>query len=218
MERENSLQCGNCMDILSKIPDNTFDHFISDVPYKTIPGGHPQDSRRPTGILEKNDGKIFEHNDIDISIWLSVVRRVVKPNGNFLIFTNLLNLCPFIEAIQKQGLKLQEVLLWTKNNVTPNRWYMKQSEYILLASEDDQVPDKQEYIYPNNSPKLHPTEKPVDLMRDLIVHFSQPEDYILDCFCGSGSTLVAAKANDRRFFGCEIDPEFYTIAAKRLGL
>lgn len=216
MERESNIHYGNCIDILSQISDNTFDHFISDVPYKTIQGGHPQDSRRPTGILEKNDGKIFEHNDIDISVWLPVIRRVVKPQGNFVIFTNLLNLCPFIEEIQKQGLKLQEVLLWTKNNVTPNRWYMKQSEYILFASEDDRSTDKQEYIYPNNTPKLHPTEKPVSLMRDLIVHFSQPDDYILDCFCGSGSTLVAAKESGRKFFGCEIDNDFYNIAVKRL--
>lgn len=215
MERENSLQCGNCMDILSKIPDNTFDHFISDVPYKTNRGGSSQNSRRPTGILEKNDGKIFEHNDIDISIWLPMVRRVVKPKGNFLIFTNVLNLCPFIEAIQKQGLKLQEVLLWTKSNVIPNKWYMKQSEYILFASEDDKNVTKQEYIYPNCTHKLHPTEKPVSLMQDLIINFSQLDDYILDCFCGSGSTLVAARECGRRFFGCEIDDNFYQIAEKR---
>lgn len=216
MELENRLYLGDCLEILSQIPDNTFDHFISDVPYKTISGGQPDDDRRPSGILEKNNGKIFTHNNAEISSWLPEIRRVVKPSGNFLIFTNLLNLYPFILEIEKQGLILQDILLWTKNNVTPNRWYMKQAEYILWATERTNFEVKKEYIYPNTSPKLHPTEKPIELMSDLVLNFSQPQDFILDCFCGSGSTLIAAQQNNRKFFGCEIDKTYYDIAKTRL--
>lgn len=218
MEKENKIILGDYEKILSDFPDGFFSHFISDVPYKTIPGGTPIDSRRPTGILEKNDGKIFKNNDVSIAHWLPMVKRVVKEDGNFLIFTNLLNLFDFIEVIQNNGLEINEILLWTKNNVTPNRWYMKQIEYIIFASKNPQKAPYREYIFENVKRRIHPTEKPILLMEALITDFSEKGDSILDCFCGSGSTLIAAKNLDRDFFGCEIEPEYYEIAKSRLNL
>ncbi len=65
---------------------------------------------------------------------------------------------------------------------------------------------------------LHPTQKPVRLMQALIELTTQEGQVVLDPFCGSGSTLVAAKLLGRKYFGFEISPEYAAIAVGRLGL
>jgi len=63
---------------------------------------------------------------------------------------------------------------------------------------------------------LHPTQKPVGLMRELIKQFSSEADVILDPFMGSGTTLRAAKDLRRKAIGIEIEEKYCEIAAKRL--
>lgn len=64
--------------------------------------------------------------------------------------------------------------------------------------------------------KRHPTEKPVNLLRQLIESSSVMGEVVLDPFCGVGSTLVAAKLEGRRAIGIEISAAFCAIAADRL--
>ena len=62
----------------------------------------------------------------------------------------------------------------------------------------------------------HPTEKPVDLLRELIKKSSKNGDVILDCFTGSGSTLIACKTLKRKFIGFEKSLEYFKIAENRI--
>lgn len=64
-------------------------------------------------------------------------------------------------------------------------------------------------------PRVHPTQKPIPVMEWLINRFTQPGDFILDPFCGSGTTLTAAERLDRRWVGIDIDPRWCNIARKR---
>ena len=61
---------------------------------------------------------------------------------------------------------------------------------------------------------LHPTEKPVNLLEQIIS--ANKGDLILDCFAGGGSTLLACKNSKRRFIGIEIEPKYCKIAEQRL--
>lgn len=63
---------------------------------------------------------------------------------------------------------------------------------------------------------IHPTEKPVGLLTNLITSVTKPGDLILDPFAGSGSTLVAAKKTGRRFIGIELDDEYFEKAKRRI--
>lgn len=63
---------------------------------------------------------------------------------------------------------------------------------------------------------LHPTQKPIRLMQSLIELSTQEEQIILDPFCGSGSTLLAAKLLNRKFIGYELNKEYYSVAKERL--
>ena len=64
----------------------------------------------------------------------------------------------------------------------------------------------------------YPTQKPLALMRRLIRIFSNPQDTVLDCFCGSGSTFEAAELEDRQYLGCDSNEEAIKITKNRLKL
>lgn len=67
-----------------------------------------------------------------------------------------------------------------------------------------------------NETGLHPTQKPVSLMRYLIETYSNKGDTVLDPFAGSGTTIVATKETGRKGIGIEIDPKYVEIAQDRL--
>ncbi|WP_075810275.1 site-specific DNA-methyltransferase [Clostridium perfringens] len=68
----------------------------------------------------------------------------------------------------------------------------------------------------HNSGKLHPTQKPIDLLERIIKTSSNEGDVVLDCFMGSGSTGVAALDSNRRFIGIEKDDKYFDIAKNRI--
>jgi site-specific DNA-methyltransferase (adenine-specific) len=62
----------------------------------------------------------------------------------------------------------------------------------------------------------HPCEKPVELMQHIVSLSSRPDDVVLDCFIGSGTTGVACRNTGRNFIGIEKDPTYFDTATKRL--
>lgn len=63
---------------------------------------------------------------------------------------------------------------------------------------------------------IHPTQKPLKLFAKCVERYSQPNDIILDCFSGSGTTAVACHNLNRRFICIEKDPEYHAASVKRL--
>ena len=76
------------------------------------------------------------------------------------------------------------------------------------------LPDVLPWRYTGN--RLNPTEKPVPVLKTLITAFCPAGGLVLDPFCGSGSSLVAARACGRGFIGIELDANHHAIAAERL--
>ncbi|MFL5280056.1 MAG: DNA-methyltransferase [Rhodopila sp.] len=64
--------------------------------------------------------------------------------------------------------------------------------------------------------RLHPTQKPLEALTPLVEAFTAPGDVVLDPFAGSGSTLVAAKALQRRYLGIELNADHHQTAVQRL--
>ena len=62
----------------------------------------------------------------------------------------------------------------------------------------------------------HPTQKPEKLIAKLILASSRPNDIVLDCFLGSGTTSVVAKKLDRQYIGIEVDPYYAALSEKRI--
>ena len=222
MNNSYKIHCGNCIDLFKTIEDESIDLVVTDPPYRVISGGRPKIKGQPSGILKKNDGKIFEHNDINPEEWISEVYRVLKQGTQCYIMVNSLNMENYLRICRETGFGLHNILAWFKNNCTPSRWYMKNAEYILFlrkgkAKTINNVGSKTVHEFDNIiGNKLHPTEKPIELMELYITNSSNTGDVVLDPFMGVGSTGLAALKNDRKFIGFEIDKKYYDIAEKRL--
>ena len=212
---------GDCLELMKDIPDKSVDLIIIDPPYKCISGGNSR-GKGPTGILSKNDGKIFKYNDITAKQYFGELYRVLKDNTHCYIMTNNLNIEEFLTTAKEVGFQLHNIVIWKKNNATPNRWYMKNCEYILFfrkgKAKKINNPGTKQILEIDNiiGNKVHPTEKPVKLMEILVENSSNEGDLVLDCFMGSGSTGVACKNLNREFIGMELDEEYFKIACERI--
>lgn len=71
-------------------------------------------------------------------------------------------------------------------------------------------------VVPNRGGKLHPTQKPVDLLEYLIKTYSNVGDLVLDNCMGCGSTGIACMNTNRDFIGIELDPNYFAIAKQRI--
>lgn len=223
LEELTNIKIGDAIQGMKELPDNSVDCVITDPPYPTISGGSgPNDQvQRPTGMLSKNDGKIFEYNNIHISKWIGEVYRVLKEGTHLYLMTNFLNLQEYMEEIQKVGFEIHNLLVWKKNNATPNRWYMKNCEYIIFARKGAAKPINDcgyktvlEFDNPRN--KIHPTEKPIDLLQALVKNSSKIGDVILDPFGGSLSTAFASISTGRKVISWELSEEYFNLGMARL--
>ena len=68
---------------------------------------------------------------------------------------------------------------------------------------------------PRINEKVHPNQKPVELHAQILEDFSQPEDVILDCFGGSGTTLIACEVTGRKCLMMELSPDYCNIIINR---
>lgn len=97
-----------------------------------------------------------------------------------------------------------------------NIWVVqtKEQQPIEFPPRDSLIMFKRSSHFPFR--KLHPCPKPVEEMMFLIESLTRPEQIILDCCCGTGSTLIAAQMANRRWIGCDLSRTYCQIAMKRL--
>ena len=225
MEHMN-IQCVDALIGFQELPNESIDCIITDPPYEVIGGGHggedsSSQAQRPGGMLSKNDGKIFAHNDLKISSWINECYRVLKNETHIYIMTNMLNLEEYMREVRAAGFDIHNLLIWEKNNATPNRWYMKNCEYIIFARKGAAKPinncgTKTVLQVKNVKDKIHPTEKPTELLRIFIENSTNEGDTILDPFGGSMSTALAALQTNRKCISFEIDENYYNVGLERL--
>ncbi len=147
---------------------------------------------------------------------LNVLQLINKCKGNVLVFCDPLN---------RPRTDPDEILFWIKTPSTKNtsRNCSRFVEEIMVYRRGttfnrlhwscmtgvftDTIID---------NPTYHPWQKPTSLIEKLIRIYSNPGDLVIDPFCGSGTTGVAAKNTGRRFLGIEIDPDTAEIARNRI--
>lgn len=212
--RELYNKYGECIDLC-----------ITDPPYKISSRGKVGKGvkQKPSGVLTRNDGKVFDNNSLKPEEYVPLIYKLLKPNSHFYIFTNVSNLNNMINVAEKTGFKLHNILIWEKNNCTPNQFYMKNCEYILFfrkgkAKWINNIGTKTVHKFDNVKNKTHPTEKPVELLKLYIENSSSLNDVVLDPFMGSFSLAEACYKSNRHFVGYEIDKEFYDKGWFRLSL
>lgn len=128
------------------------------------------------------------------------------------------------KAFIAAGGRWSTFIIWAKNHFTLGRSdYQRQYEPILYGWKQDNdhywcgdrnQSDVWYYNKPNKS-ELHPTMKPVELCKRAILNSSKTDDIILDCFGGSGSTLIACEQTNRRCRMIELDKKYVDVIIKR---
>lgn len=202
---------------VKSLKSESIDLVVTDPPYKTITGGDSdgKNSARPKGMLSGNRKLFTYQNNIKIGEWMSEVFRILKPGTHCYVFTNVLNLKEMILEAEKVGFKLQNLLVWEKNNCTPSQYYMKNCEYVLLLRKGkakwvNDIGGSKTVHHFNNvlGKKKHPAEKPQALIEFYIKNSSNEGDIVCDPFMGCGTTARAAEATGRNYIGWEIDEEY----------
>lgn len=222
----NTITLGDCYKLIKDIPDKTIDLILVDPPYDfhcgSIAGIFKNRVVKPgIEIVEKNINHGF---DMDI---LQEFVRILK-NINIFLWCNKEQIKDYLNFFDRYNTTF-EILTWHKTNPTPltKNTYLPDTEYCLYFREKGKVTlndgyelKSKYYISSSNTVDKdkfkHPTIKPIDIIKKQILHTTQKNDLVLDCFSGSGTTCVAAKELDRRFIGIEIDPEYHKISTDRL--
>ena len=187
---------GDCREILPTLAP--VDLVLTDPPYGIGWQGHEASTREWDGIANDSGA-------LDLRFVLALPCRVVSFGAN----------C-YPSQLPHRG----RWICWDKR-VDPNADKMLGSPFELAWSNATSGFDR---IYrlmhggvvnANGGRRVHPTEKPIDLMRRIIID-NPPADSVLDPFMGSGTTLRAAKDLNRRAIGIELEERYCEIAAERL--
>ena len=162
--------------------------------------------------------------ELDPRTWLEVV--LPKISGWFVSF------CAHTQIGEYQGILLEHkfsavgTMVWQKTNPVPfnarykpvNAW-----EAIVVGKRpgtkfnaDGVVHNVFKHKSPSPQKRIHPTQKPVGLLREFVSLFSSPGDTVFDPFAGSGSTIVAAVELQRVALGCEADFNNYQAGCTRI--
>ncbi|MDD3531460.1 MAG: site-specific DNA-methyltransferase [Candidatus Pacebacteria bacterium] len=162
-----------------------------------------------------NDGIVSEPEYAEFTKdWLApVVPHLAAKNAAY-IFNSDKMLFALRDGMERSGIRFAQLLIWVKNHVVVGRKdYLPQHELVAYGwhgtHEFKKAKDKSVLFYPKPSRSpLHPTQKPVGLLRRLILNSSNIGDTVYDCFAGSGSTGIAAEECKRKSILIERDEEY----------
>ena len=232
----------DCLEGMRTLPDNSIDLILCDLPYNVT-------SMKWDCLIPFD--KLWEQ-----------YKRIIKPNGNIVLFSAGLFTFNLIQSNLKD---FRYKLIWKKNVPTgmssakyrPMKYYeeicvfgnakgvynpiMKprigigkacynydhycgENNHVELAKKKKrydpdwvQPSDVIEFnVVPNRNGKLHPTQKPVELLEYLIKTYSNEGAIVLDNCMGSGSTAIAAINTNRNYIGYELDTEYYNKTIERI--
>lgn len=219
----NNIYLADCYEAIKCIPDKSVDLVIIDPPYEiphTTGGGMLEDK----GIRPMFDS--LEENNLAASFDFSILgelERVMKKR-NIYIWCNKLLIPKLFEHYKGS---MFDLITWHKTNAMPlcGSKYLTDTEYCLYFHDTLKLNTtydtaKTHYELPINLADKqryhHATIKPLQILQNLIINSSNEGDVVLDCFAGSGSTLVGAKNLNRKYLGFEIAERWYKVAKNRL--
>ena len=218
----NKITCGDSYKLIKELSDKSVDCIYTDIPYLYVNGGLGHSEMCERTARKKQELKDIS-NGIDYSI-LDEFKRVLK-KVNIFIWCSKMQLLD----IMTWGCEYNtDLLVWCKTNPTPqtnNIWlpdleycvYMR--EYGVKLNDGYNLKSKFYVSGANKSDKdlfNHPTIKPLELVKRHLLHTTQPNDVVLDCFMGSGTTAVACQETNRQYIGFEISEKWCKVANDRL--
>ncbi len=217
----NKIYNMDCMEGIKLLDDNSIDLVVIDPPYKLN-----LNKVRKTNTFNNYANELLELKDgFDLKVLDLLIQKMKKIN--IYIYCSKRQVKELLDYFMSKGCNY-ELLTWHKMNPSPltNNNYLPDTEYIVFARErgvrlNGNYHTKRKYYISGTNlvdkkKYKHPTIKPLPLIENHIENSSNPNDVVLDCFAGSGTTLVGAINKGRRFIGFEINEEYFKIAEKRI--
>lgn len=212
----NNIIKGDCITYIKTMESDSVNLPLTDIPYGVV-------SRDDNGLrnLDKENADIMT---FELKDFLPEVYRITS--GTIIIFCSkeqISEIYEFFNEKQKKKLGTVRQLIWEKTNPSPMN-----GQYIYLSGIENAVWFKKKgavfnahcknpvFKYSCGRSKLHPTEKNHDLLKELILDNSNEDDIVFDPCTGSGSHLLVAKENNRRWLGVELREKYFDIAVDRL--
>lgn len=234
----NQIYNMDCLEGLKQLPDKSVDCIVTDPPFgcnASLKGEYNDDveyikSQIPVWLKQmyrvlKDNSHIYIYVPTKyIDNWLPLFKQIFKFN-NIIVCVNM-----------KKGVKYpnmfnnnyQMILYGSKGrarNFNKIDWIKTSDSWF--KDKRNKNPQRYRYEYPSFIPSYikatveesvgHPDEKNTILIKNLIKISTSKGDLVLDCFAGSGSTLLSAKETERRYLGFEINSNYFDLVRKRLG-
>lgn len=215
----------DCLEGLQDVPDNSVDLIVADPPYFLSMGHAGDRDNARKSMLQSN--RTF--NDLAIakpfySQLFREFRRVLKEDGAFYFFTDWRGYAFYFPIINAE-LPVRNMIVWDKKS-GPGSFYSFAHELIIFGTAEAKLknrggtnvwrlPGFNSGAKATNGEKVHPTQKPVELIEKALQDSTDPGAVVLDPFMGSGTTAVACIRTGRHYIGFEHDEKYHALAVER---
>ena len=237
------LICDSAFATLPKIKEGSVDMIFADPPYFLSNDGITCQGGRMVSVNKGEWDKVSDFADKHEfnRAWIALCKRVLSKDGTIWISGTLHNIYSVGMALEQEGFKIINNITWQKTNPPPNlacRCFTHSTETIIWAQKDDK---KSKHLFNYQlmkeqnqgkqmkdvwtgplTPKSeknegkHPTQKPLYILKRIIEASTKEDDLVLDPFCGSSTTGVAAKQLKRKYIGIDNQEEYIELSARRL--
>jgi len=227
----NQIINGDCFDVLPTIENNSIDLILTDPPYiiskKSFFEGGAENIKFSNINLDFGE---WDKEEINLNLLFKHYKRILKKGGTLIIFYDIWKSNKIKEAAENNGFKQPRIGQWVKNNPTPINskvnYLSNAIEYFFTFVKGGNPTfnssyDKGIYNYPlchGKERTKHPTQKPIGLIKDIILKHTNENDIVLDTFGGSGTLAVACKESNRNYIIIEKDKEYYDISLSRINI
>ena len=214
LKKTNIIYNENCMDTMSNMEDESIDLVVADPPY----GMNFRSNHRA-----KRYDDIFWDDNLDwLDDWSLQTHKILKENSHMYVFCSFHNIDIFKQTLQRD-FTIKNILIWEKNNTSMGDLkgdYAPKYEMILFATKGRRLlngrRDANILKFSRTGNRLHPTQKPEQLISYLINKSSEKDEIVYDPFVGSGTTALSALSLGRRYIGSEINEDYYKISLDRI--
>lgn len=222
----------DCFVGIKDIEDKSIDMILTDPPYEisrssNFANGKPSGRNVDRFRISIDFGDWDQNGSFDIKQFVSDSYRVLKDGGYFVCFYDIWKITELANALTECGFKQLRFIEWVKTNPVPINskvnYLTNAREIALCATKGSNCVFNSEYdngvySYPicHDKDRFHPTQKPIELIKDIIKKHTNEGDIVLDACAGSGTTGVASLKTNRHFICFELNEEYYKQASKRI--
>jgi len=210
-----TLYHGDCLEIMKEMEPGSVDAVVTDPPYGINYQSHRVANHLRYDRINNDDRTPHEFmENIDVAL-----------DGAIYIFTRWDVMDKWRAHVESYGFRVKSCLVWDRvvhGMGDLNGAYAPCYDMCLFVPMTEhrfrrtRPKDVLRFMRVGSNEAQHPTEKPVDLIMELINNSSDINDTILDPFLGSGTTAVAAKNLGRKCIGIELEEKYLEIAVRRL--